>query len=110
MPQQGWHANISFAEPATEMVCEVILRCGKFTPESNAKYSFRQSNARSPLDGAVTPLRRFSARLAAAVCKTPPDARTYKVCTSIQIHTEEASKIWRHGISPRGPQRHLVLK
>jgi len=24
MPQQGWHANISFAAPATEMVSEVI--------------------------------------------------------------------------------------
>jgi len=23
MPQQGWHANISFARPATEMVREV---------------------------------------------------------------------------------------
>ncbi len=40
MPRQGWHASISFAAPATEMVCEVFLLCGKFALESNAKYSF----------------------------------------------------------------------
>jgi hypothetical protein len=24
MPHQGWHANISFAGPAAELVCEVV--------------------------------------------------------------------------------------
>jgi hypothetical protein len=38
MPQQGWHANISFAAPATEMVSEVIPLSRMFALESNAKY------------------------------------------------------------------------
>jgi len=38
MPRQGWHANISFARPATEMVCEVISLWRMFALQSNAKY------------------------------------------------------------------------
>ena len=41
MPQQGWHANSSFAGPATEKVREVMPLCRKFIPESNTKFSFR---------------------------------------------------------------------
>jgi hypothetical protein len=37
MPHQGWHANISFAGPAAELVCEVMSLWRKLELESNAK-------------------------------------------------------------------------
>src|SRR5258708_36376818 len=40
---RGWHANIRFAGPAAEPVCEVIPLCSKFALESNANYWLRSS-------------------------------------------------------------------
>jgi hypothetical protein len=85
MPQQGWHANISFAGPAAELVYEVISLSRILVPESNAKNSFRESDAHSPLDVAPAQLKRFSPRLAALVCKSP--AR-YENIQGLHIHTD----------------------
>jgi hypothetical protein len=43
MPQQGWHANISFARPATEMVCEVNNYAGSSvqSPTQNIHFADR---------------------------------------------------------------------
>jgi hypothetical protein len=87
-----------------ELFCLGILRF-QVAEEAVKRRLPAMAKPSGPLDGVCAHSTDFLRVQLHSFAKLLSNTRTYKVCTSIKILTEEATNIWRHGTSPQKRRR-----